>query len=123
MLGMQSKALTKVFWWQAQATAAIALVAGMVAGQHGVISAALGGATSMMAGVAAGLLLQRRRTRIAGDMVVVAIIAEAVRVGLMLASLGIIFASYDKVVSGSLIGAFVVTVLIFSMAFFVRDEK
>ncbi len=123
MLGMQSKALTKVFWWQAQATATIALVAGMVAGQHGVISAALGGATSMMAGVAAGLLLQRRRTRIAGDMVVVAIIAEAVRVGLMLASLGIIFASYDKVVSGSLIGAFVVTVLIFSMAFFVRDEK
>jgi F0F1-type ATP synthase assembly protein I len=123
MLGMQSKALTKVFWWQAQATATIALVAGMVAGQHGVISAALGGATSMMAGVAAGLLLQRRRTRIAGDMVVVAIIAESVRVGLMLASLGIIFASYDKVVSGSLIGAFVVTVLIFSMAFFVRDEK
>ena len=123
MLGMQSKALTKVFWWQAQATATIALVAGMVAGQHGVISAALGGATSMMAGVAAGLLLQRRRTRIAGDMVVVAIIAEAVRVGLMLASLGIIFASYDKVVSGSLIGAFIVTVLIFSTAFFVRDKN
>ena len=123
MLGMQSKALTKVFWWQAQATAAIALVAGMIAGQHGVISAVLGGATSMMAGVAAGLLLQRRRTRIAGDMVVVAIIAEAVRVGLMLASLGIIFASYDKVVSGSLIGAFIVTVLIFSTAFFVRDKN
>ena len=123
MLGTQSKALTKVFWWQAQATAAIALVAGMVAGQHGVISAALGGATSMMAGVAAGLLLQRRRTRIAGDMVVVAIIAEAVRVGLMFASLGIIFASYDKVVSGSLIGAFIVTVLIFSTAFFVRDKN
>ena len=77
----------------------------------------------MMAGVAAGLLLQRRRTRIAGDMGVVAIIAEAVRVGLMFASLGIIFASYDKVVSGSLIGAFIVTVLIFSTAFFVRDKN
>lgn len=123
MFGLQSKALITVFWWQALATVAIAVIAALVVGMHGAISAALGGATSMVAGVAAGLLIQRRKAKVAGDILFAAITAEAVRIGLMLASLGLIFATYDEVVSGSLIGAFIVTVLIFSMAFFVRENK
>ena len=54
MLGLQSKALITVFWWQALATLVIAAIAGWVAGMHGAISAILGGTTSMMAGLAAG---------------------------------------------------------------------
>jgi ATP synthase protein I len=123
MLGLRNKALITVFWWQAMATLVIAAIAGWAAGTHGAISAVLGGITSMMAGVAAGLLLQRRKAKVAGDMVVVAISAEAVRIALMLAALWLIFAIYDRVVAGSLIGAFIVTVLIFSMAFFVRENK
>ena len=123
MLGLQSKALITVFWWQALATLIIVAIAGWVAGMHGAISAGLGGTTSMLAGVAAGLLLQRRKAKVAVDMVVVAISAEAVRIALMLAAMWLIFAIYDKVVAGSLIGAFIVTVLIFSMAFFVRENK
>lgn len=123
MFGLRSKALNTVLRWQALATLGIVLIAAAVAGMHGAISAALGGATSMVAGVAAGLLLQRRKAKVAGDMIVVAISAEAVRIALMLAALWLIFAIYDKVVSGSLIAAFIVTVLIFSMAFFVRENK
>lgn len=123
MFGLQSKALITVFWWQAVATVLVVAIAMVIAGLHGAISAALGGATSMMAGVVAGLLLQRRKSKVAGDIVVAAITAEAVRIGLMLASLWLIFATYDRVVSGSLIGAFIVTVLIFSMAFFVRENN
>ncbi|MFM9969206.1 MAG: ATP synthase subunit I [Burkholderiales bacterium] len=122
MFGLKSKALITVFRWQAVATVLLALLGWLIAGLHGAISALLGGATSMVAGVAAGLLLQRRKTKIAGDMVVMAITAEAARIGLMLASLGLIFATYKMVVPGSLIAAFIVTVLIFSMAFFVRDN-
>jgi ATP synthase protein I len=123
MFGLQSMALNTVFWWQALATALIVLVALVVAGVHGAVSAALGGAITMVAGVAAGLLLQRRKTKVAGEILFVAISAEAVRIGLMLGGLWVVFATYDKVVSGSLIGAFIVTVLIFSMAFFVRENK
>ena len=123
MFGLHSKALNTVFWWQALATLVMVMIAAVVAGMHGAISAALGGATSMMAGVAAGLMLQRFKAKVAGDMILVAINAEGVRIALMLVSLWLIFAIYDKVVSGSLIAAFIVTVLIFSMAIFVRENK
>jgi len=122
MLGLRSKALRTVFWWQALATAVIAAIAFFVAGMHGGISAVLGGLTAMVAGVAAGLLIQRGRAKTAADMLVAAITAEAVRIGVMLAFLWLIFATYKQVVPGGLIGAFLVAVLIFSMAFFVRDN-
>ena len=123
MFGLQSKALKTVFRWQALATAVIAVIAAIVAGMHGAISAVLGGLVAMLAGVAAGLLVQRGKAKTAGGMLVAAITAEAVRIALMLVSLWLIFLVYDKVVAGSLIGAFCVTVLIFSMAFFVRENK
>ena len=122
MLGLRSKALRTVFWWQALATALIAVIAALAAGMHGGISAALGGLTAMVAGVAAGLLIQRGKAKTASDMLVAAITAEAVRIGVMLAFLWLIFATYKQVVPGGLIGAFLVAVLIFSMAFFVRDN-
>ena len=94
MLGLRSKALKTVLWWQALATAVIAVIAALVAGMHGAISAVLGGATTIVAGIAAGLLIQRGKARTAADMLVVAIVAEAVRIGLMLALLVLAFAAY-----------------------------
>ena len=41
MFGLQSKALKTVFRWQALATAVIAVIAAIVAGMHGAISAVL----------------------------------------------------------------------------------
>jgi F0F1-type ATP synthase assembly protein I len=122
MLGLRSKALRTVFWWQALATSVIAVAAALAAGVHGGISAVLGGSTAMVAGVAAGLLIQRGKAKTAPDMLIAAITAEAVRIGVMLAFLWLIFATYKQVVPGGLIGAFLVAVLIFSMAFFVRDN-
>jgi len=123
MLGLQSKALRTVFWWQGLATAAIAVIAAMVAGTHGGVSAVLGGLTTMAAGVAAGLLIQRSKAKAAADMLFAAMVAEAVRVGVMLAVLGLIFTTYKQVVPGGLIAAFIVTALIFSMAILVRENK
>jgi len=123
MFGLRSRALRTVFLWQGLATLVVASIAAVVAGMHGAVSAALGGGTSMLAGLVAGLLVQRRKTKVAGDMLFAAITAEAVRIALMLVALGLIFAIYDDVVPGSLIGAFIVTVLVFSMAFFVRENR
>lgn len=122
MFGLRSKALRTVFWWQALATAAVAVIAAIAAGKHGAISAVLGGLATMVAGLAAGLLVQRGKAKTAGDMLVAAITAEAVRIALMLAFLWSVFATYAEVVAGGLIGAFIVTVLIFSMAIFVREN-
>lgn len=105
------------------ATAVIAAVAALLAGVHGGISAALGGLASMVAGVVAGLLLQAGKARTAADMVVVAIVAEVVRIVVMLAFILLVLTTYKQVVPGGLIGAFIVTVLIFSMAILVRENK
>lgn len=108
---------------QAAATLVIAALAWLVAGVHGAMSATLGGLVTMLAGVAAGLLIQRKSGKTAGEILFAAITAEAVRIGFILIGLWLIFATYDKLVPGSLIGAFIITVLIFSMAFFIREDS
>ncbi len=125
MLRLQSKALRTVLWWQVVATAVLAGVAQWLADGHGAISAALGGLTSITAGVVAGLVMQRGGViykKTAAEMLVIAMTAEGIRIGLMMGLLWLVFVKYDKVMPGWLIGTFIVTVLIFSMAFFVREN-
>ena len=123
MLGLKNKALVVVFRWQAMATAIVAAMAAAVSGMHGAISAILGGVITMIAGLAAGVLVERRKGKSAGEMLFAAITAEGVRIALILAGLWMVFANYKEVVSGGLIAAFITTVVIFSMAFFVRENK
>jgi ATP synthase protein I len=47
--------------------------------------------------------------------------AEAVKLALALLLLWLVLANYNDAVVGALIASFVVTLLIFGMAFFVRD--
>jgi len=47
--------------------------------------------------------------------------AEAVKLGLAVLLLWIVLVNYSQAVVGALIAAFVITLLIFAMAFFVRD--
>ena len=123
MLGLKNKALVVVFRWQAMATAIVAAMAAAVSGMHGAIAAILGGVITMIAGLAAGVLVERRKGKSAGEMLFAAITAEGVRIALILAGLWMVFANYKEVVSGGLIAAFITTVVIFSMAFFVRENK
>lgn len=50
-----------------------------------------------------------------------ALTAEAVKIGLIAMLLWLVLANYDGVVVPAFIGSFLVTVLIFAMAFFVRE--
>ena len=47
---MLSKPIRTVLWWQLFATLALTLLGGVLAGAHGALSAALGGAVSAGAG-------------------------------------------------------------------------
>ena len=57
----------------------------------------------------------------AGAVVMGALRAEAVKIGLAVLLLWLVLLNYGDAVVGALIAAFVVTLLIFAMAFFVRD--
>ena len=55
MLRDLSKPIRTVLRWQVMATAALTLVAGALAGGHGALSAALGGAVSIVSGLASAV--------------------------------------------------------------------
>lgn len=121
MLRALRKPVRTVLIWQLAATAVMTLAAASLADTHSAISAAAGGAISMIAGLASALVASLRKAKSAGEVLVGALRAEAVKLGLALLLLWLVLSNYPEALAAVLIGAFVVTMLIFSMAFFVRD--
>ena len=117
-----SKPIRTVLRWQVLATAALTVLGGVLAGAHGAFSAALGGLVSVCAGLASAVVAMGKADS-AGGVLVTALKAEGVKLGVIAALLGMVLASYAEVVLTAFLGAFLATVLIFSMAFFVRDHN
>jgi len=117
-----SKPIRTVIWWQFFATAALALFAGVLAGAHGAVSAALGGTVSICAGWASGWVAAAGKADSAGGVLVNALRAEGAKLGVIAILLWLVLATYDEVVVPAFLGSFMATVLIFSMALFVREH-
>lgn len=112
-----------VLWWQFLATAGLTLLAGVLGGAHSALSAGLGGAVSVCAGGLSGLVAAAGKEKSAGGVLVTALKAEGVKLGVIAVLLGIVLAAYAEVVVPAFLGSFMVTALIFSMAFFVREHN
>jgi len=121
MLRRLGKPIRTVLLWQLAATVALTLGAAALAGEAGAISAAVGGTISVVAGLAAALVASRGKAKSAGGVVGSALAAEAVKIGLAVLLLWLVLMNYPGAVIAALIGSFVVTMLIFAMAFFVRE--
>jgi ATP synthase protein I len=122
-LGILRKPIRTVLRWQLIAAAALALAGGIQAGVDGALSAALGGAVSVCAGWASAVVASKGKAQSAGEVLIGALMAEGVKIGLIVLLLWLVLATYDDVVAPAFFGSFVVTVLIFAMAFFVRDYE
>ncbi len=122
---LQTKPIRTVLQWQIIATAVIAAIAGMLSGLNGVVSAALGGMVNVGAGVGfalvLGISLGTTRTAAIGTSLVAMFRAEAVKILLIVAGLWLVLSIYKDIVMAAFFTAFIVTVVIFSMAIFVRD--
>jgi ATP synthase protein I len=121
LLRALGKPIFTVLKWQIAATAVATAAAALIAGEHGAFSAAAGGAVSIAAGMASALVALLGRAKSAGGVLVGALRAEAVKIGLALVLLWLVLSNYGQVAVGVLLGTFIVTMLIFSMAFFVRE--
>ena len=93
----------------------------MWAGAHGAYSALLGGSVSVFSGLAAAGVASLGRADSAGEVLLFALGAEAVKIGLIVILLWLVLATYQDAVVLAVMATFTVTVLIFAMAFFVRD--
>lgn len=116
-----SHPIRTVLRWQLLATALAIAVLGWFAGTHGAISAALGGAISIMAGLVAARFALRRPAVDPTTAVASALIAEGLKVFLIVAGLAAVFILYKSVVAFGFIATFVITTILFSMALFVRE--
>jgi len=119
--GALQRPIRTVLQWQVAVTAAFALAGAAYAGAAGALSGALGGAISIIAGGVAAVVASKGSTRSAGGVLIRALAAEGVKVGLIVLLLWGILATFDGIVMPAFFGAFFVTILIFSMAFFVRE--
>jgi ATP synthase protein I len=121
---IQSRPIRTVLKWQLIATAGMAVIAGVVSGGHGVVSALLGGFVNISAGVGCALVLGlglKVAPSSAGLSLVAMFRAEAVKILLIFGELWLVLSIYKDIVPAAFFTVFVVTVIIFSMAFFVRD--
>jgi ATP synthase protein I len=103
------------------ATAALTLLAGVLAESHGAVSAALGGSVSILSGTVSAAVASLGKADTAGGIVLAALGAEAVKIGLIVVLLWVVLTNYGDVVVAAFLGTFLATALIFAMAFFVRD--
>jgi ATP synthase protein I len=109
-----------VLLWQLAATAVMVVVGGVLAGGHGALSGAAGGMISVCAGLVAAWVAARN-VKSAGGVLVGALTAEAVKIGLAVFLLWMVLANYSDAIVGAVLASFILTMLIFGMAFFVRD--
>ena len=107
---------------QVLCTAAVSLLTAWLAGIHGAISAALGGLIGTIAGLVFAALAARSKSKSAGEALYAALRAEAVKLALMVLLLWIVLATDRDVVAIGLISTFIATVLIFTMAVWVREK-
>ena len=110
---------------QVLATIIAASTAAWLAGVHGAISAALGGLISIASGLVFVLLAAKSadsKGRSAGEVIFAALKAEAAKLLLAIVLLWLVLATYQDVVIVGLIGSFVVSILIFSLALFAGDK-
>ena len=114
-----------MLWWQLIATAALAVIAGVWSGMHGATSAILGGLINVVAGLVYAALLvvgtAGGRPRGAHRALMAMFRAEAGKVLAIIAQLWLVLSTYGDVVHPAFFATFVVTVIVFSMAFFVRE--
>ncbi len=122
-LGVLRKPIHTVVRWQLIATAALTLAGGILAGVDGALSAALGGAVSVCAGWISAVIASKGKARSAGEVLIGALLAEGVKIGLIVLLLWLVLATYRGIVMPAFIGSFVLTAVFYAMAFFVRDYE
>lgn len=110
---------------QAVFTVTAAAIAGWLAGVHGFVSAALGGLIGIAGGLAFVLIASKSRAGTketsAGDALGVALKAEGAKLLVMIVLVVVVLKSYRQGVALIVIGSFVVSALIFSIAAFARQ--
>ena len=106
--------------WQAGATLGVAVVAGIWVGVAGAVSAVLGGLVTIIAGIAFAVVVSIKNSPSAEATLVTMFLAEGAKIAAIILLLWVVITVYKDLVAAAFFSAFVITVLLNRMAFWVR---
>lgn len=109
--------------WQVIVTVALTLVAGLLWGRDGALSAVLGGGVNIVAGGIFGWRVSRREARTAAEALATMFRAEGIKILLIVAGLLTVLTQYKDVVHAAFFATFVITVGVFAAAIAVRETE
>lgn len=118
---LSTKPIRRILAWQAATTVVAALLAGLLAGMHGALSALLGGVVNITAVVVYAVVLGISNPSSAGATMAAMFRAEGSKILVIIVQLWLVLTTYKDLVPAAFFATFVITVLLFSMAFFDRD--
>ena len=122
-LPRQPRPFRIVLRWQLIATAVLTLVAWLLWGTDGAVSAAFGGGINVIAGWLYGWRVARSAPRTAGDTVVALFRAWAYKIAAIIVLMGLVLSQYRDLVPAAFFLAFTITVVVFSAAVAVADTE
>lgn len=115
------KPIRTVLRWQLIVTVVLSLLALILWGANGAVSAALGGIVNLVAGSVYGWRVSQSEARTAGEALRTMMKAEGMKIVLIIAGLWLVLANYKEIVHAAFFVAFVITVGVFAAAIAVRD--
>jgi ATP synthase protein I len=120
---IQARPIRTVLRWQLIVTAALSLVAAILWGRDGALSAALGGGVNVVAGGVFGWRVAQGDARTAAEALRTAFRAEGLKVLLIIVQLWLVLSIYKDIVHLAFFAVFVITVGVFAAAIAVRDAE
>jgi F0F1-type ATP synthase assembly protein I len=99
----------------------VALAAGLWAGVDGAISALLGGLITVIAGIAFAVVVSIKNSSSAEATLVTMFLAEGAKIAAIILLLWWVITAYKELVGAAFFAAFVITVLLNRVAFWVRS--
>ena len=118
---LTSPPVRAMLYWQAGATLVVAVVAGAWVGIDGAISALLGGMITLIAGIAFAAVVSIKKSPSAEATLITMFLAEGAKIAAIILLLWWVITAYTELVAAAFFTAFVITVLLNRVAFWVRS--
>ncbi len=122
-ISLQNPTIVRMLKWQVGITVAFAVIAGIVAGEHGAVSAVLGGLTNIFASIVYVVVANFGLSRTNGAGLWPLLRAELVKLVFIAIQLGVIIKFYDSLVLLAMFATFLVTLLAWRAVLLVTSNQ
>lgn len=122
-ISLQNPTIVRMLKWQVGITVGFAVIAGIVSGEHGAVSAVLGGLTNIFASIVYVVVANFGLSRTNGAGLWPLLRAELVKLVFIAIQLGVIIKFYDSLVLLAMFATFLVTLLAWRAVLLVTNNQ